>query len=225
MKKHIKVVLGLIISLAAVLLPAKFTMADTTTGTVLRSQVEQRALNMINFTWTYDSSKNSIIAPLNSAYVTQPKQFIGQTISTEIGIPYCWGGSDSLDSASYGASWTNFKDAISNGAYAGNVNADAARGYISGTAGLDCSGFVQASYNIPGYKLSTSTLFNKYFTKIDLSHIKHMDILNYPGNHVVIFDKWGTFNGISGAFTYEATPDQTYGGIMGTKKYFISMNK
>jgi SH3-like domain-containing protein len=50
-----------------------------------------------------------------------------------------------------------------------------------------------------------------------------MDILDKPGDHAVIFDKWGTLNGVSGAYTYEATTDQTYGGIQGTKRYFISM--
>ena len=51
-----------------------------------------------------------------------------------------------------------------------------------------------------------------------------MDILDKPGDHVVIFDKWGTLSGIQGAFTYESTPDQIYGGIQGAKRYFISMN-
>ncbi|MBZ9687016.1 SH3 domain-containing protein [Clostridium estertheticum] len=52
-----------------------------------------------------------------------------------------------------------------------------------------------------------------------------MDILDKPYDHVVIFDKWGTYNGTYGAFTYESTPDCIYGGIQGTKKYFISMNE
>jgi uncharacterized protein YraI len=89
---------------------------------------------------------------------------------------------------------------------------------------MDCSGFVQAAFNIADYKQSTTTLLNNYFTKIDINSLQHMDILDKPGDHVVIFDKWGTLNGINGAFTYEATPDQTYGGIQGTKRYFISMN-
>ncbi|MDP4090795.1 MAG: SH3 domain-containing protein, partial [Bacillota bacterium] len=87
-----------------------------------------------------------------------------------------------------------------------------------------CSGFVQAAFNIQDYKQSSTTLLNNYFTKIDMSSLQHMDILDKPGDHVVIFDKWGTLNGISGAFTYEATTDQYYGGIQGTKRYFLSMN-
>jgi SH3-like domain-containing protein len=51
-----------------------------------------------------------------------------------------------------------------------------------------------------------------------------MDILNKPGYHVAMFDKWGTKNGVYGAYTYEATTNQYYGGIQGTKRYFMSMN-
>ena len=67
-------------------------------------------------------------------------------------------------------------------------------------------------------------MFDKYFTKINLSDIKHMDILDRPGDHVLIFDKWGTLNGVNGAFTYESTWDQLLGGIQGTKKYFVALD-
>ena len=226
MKKNIKAITRILAVLSTLfLVPVNFAFAVEAPASITRSQVEQRALSMINLNWTYNSSNNSTIAPTNSGYVKQPAQLNGQTVASEVGIPYCWGGFDGIDTSSYNASWTSFKDAISKGAYAGNVNTDGGMGYIPGTAGIDCSGFVQATYNIPGYKLSTSTMFDKYFIKINLSDIKHMDILDHPGDHVVLFDKWGTFNGVYGAFTYESTPDQTYGGIMGTKKYFMSMNE
>ncbi len=224
MKNKLKAIISILISTTAILSPMQLVTASTSSSTILRSQVEKRALSMINLNWTYDSSKNFTIAPNKVSYVTQPKQLIGKSVSVQTGIPYCWGGLDGLNSSSYNATWTSFQDAIDKGAYAGNVKS-AGLGYITGTAGLDCSGFVQAAYNIPGYKLSTSTLFDKYFVKINITDLKHMDIIDHPGDHVVIFDKWGTQNGIKGAFTYEATPDQTYGGIMGTKKYFISMNE
>lgn len=194
-------------------------------NSITRSQAEQRALGMTNLTWTYSSLKNGNI-PLNqSQYITQPAQLKNVTTAQMTGIPYNWGGQDGLNSYSIGASWTNFVDAINQGAYAGNVNTDGGRGYIPGTAGIDCSGFVQATFNIIDYKISTSTIFDKYFTKINISDLKHMDILDHPGDHVVVFDRWGTLNGISGAYTYESTPDQTFGGIQGTKKYFISLNE
>jgi uncharacterized protein YraI len=178
---------------------------------------------MINYTWDYSSARNGVIDPNYASLVTKPAQLANVSDGQVTGIPYNWGGLDSPYSTSTNAPWTSFGDAVSKGAYTGNVNADAGYGYIKGTAGLDCSGFVQAAFNINDWKLSTSTLFNTYFQKIALSDLKHMDILDKPGSHVVIFDRWGTWNGIEGAYTYEATPDQTRGGIQGTKKYFISM--
>lgn len=133
---------------------------------------------------------------------TQPKQLNNVTIAQETGIPYDWGGIDGLNSTSYSMPWTNFLDAVDKGAYVGNVNTEAGYGYIVGTAGIDCSGFIQASFNINTSKLSTSTLFDSCFIKININDIKHMDILDKPGDHVVIFDKWGIQNGDS----YENCP-------------------
>ncbi|AKN32003.1 peptide-binding protein [Clostridium carboxidivorans P7] len=192
---------------------------------ITRSEAEQRALNMINLSWNYSSDKNGVLLANYNSSVTQPSQLKDAAAVTTTGIPYNWGGQDSLDSNSYGSPWSNFLDAVNKGAFTGNVNTEAGFGYISGTAGIDCSGFVQATFNVKDSKLSTSSMFDTYFTKINLNDIKHMDILDKPYDHVVIFDKWGTQNGVTGAFTYESTPDQTYGGIQGTKKYFISMDE
>lgn len=213
-----------LISSAILLSPFAKTFAAVQTS-VTRSQAEQRALNIINLKWTYSSSLNGVKPSSYASVITQPTQLKNVSNAVMTGIPYDWGALDSLDSSSYSAPWTNFLTAISNGAFAGNVNTSSPYGYIGGTAGIDCSGFVQSVFNINDYKLSTSTMFNQYFTKINLSDLKHMDILDKPGDHVVIFDSWGSQNGVQGAFTYEATPDQTYGGIQGTKKYFISINE
>ncbi len=194
-------------------------------SSITRSAAEQRALDMINLNWNYSSDKNGTLPTDYASSITKPSQFKDTSAVTTTGIPYNWGGEDSLDSNSYNSPWENFLDAVNKGAYIGNVNTQAGYGYIPGTAGIDCSGFVQATFNIKDSKLSTSSLFNSYFTKINLNDIKHMDILNKPYDHVVIFDSWGTLNGVNGAFTYESTPDQTYGGIQGTKKYFISMDE
>jgi uncharacterized protein YraI len=190
---------------------------------ITRSQVDQRATSIMDLTWTYSSSKNSSINSKYASDVTLPKQFKGVTTAQFTGIPYAWGGIDGIDTNSYDAPWTSFLDAVNKGAFTGNVNTTSGLGYVPGTAGMDCSGFVQAAFNIVDYKQSTTTLLSNYFTQISLSNLQHMDILDKPGTHVVIFDKWGTLNGVSGAYTYESTTDQTYGGIQGTKKYFMSM--
>lgn len=224
MKKFFSAFLSLLLLLSLTPFNQKAVRAAEVTQ-ITRAQAEQRALNMIDLKWTYSRDKNSNLSPYNLNLVTQPDQ-LKSVISDEMkGIPYNWGGLDGLDTNSINAPWTSFLDAVNKGAYTGNVNTEAGYGYISGTAGIDCSGFVQAAYNIHDYKISTSTMFNKYFTKIDIKDIKHMDILNKPYDHVVIFDRWGTLNGVYGAFTYESTPDTTYGGIQGTKRYFLSMNE
>lgn len=204
-------------------LPARKVQAASQTP-ISRSQVRERAERIVNLTWTYSADKNSRIDTQYSANVTLPKQLQGVTTAQFTGIPYNWGGIDGIDTNSYKAPWTNFLEGVNKGAFTGNVNSKSGIGYVPGTAGMDCSGFAQAAFNIKDYKQSTTTLLNNYFTKIDINDLKPMDILDKPGDHVVIFDKWGTLNGINGAFTYEATPDQTYGGIQGTKRYFISMN-
>lgn len=190
---------------------------------ISRSSAEERALNMINLSWTYSKDRNSKLDANVANIVVAPNQFNGIDTAVMTGIPYDWGGLDTIDTSTFGTPWGNFIDAVNKGAFTGNSSSSGGIGYVNGTAGVDCSGFVQAVFNIKGTKLSTSTLFNQYFSPIPLSDIKHMDILNYPGHHVVIFDRWGTKNGVTGAYTYEATTNQTYGGIQGTKKYFISL--
>lgn len=224
LKRIGSIFLGLVLAATTAISPFQAVNASSQTP-ITRNQVEQRALNMINLTWTFNSSKNTNISPNWASAVKMPAQFQGVTSAQEVGIPYTWGGLDSLDMASYNAPWTNFIDAINQGAYAGNVQTDYNYGYIPGTAGLDCSGFVQAAFNIHDYKQSTQTLLQNYFTQINMSDIKPMDILDNPSSHVAIFVNWGYQNGVYGAFTYEATPDQTYGGIQGTKKYFESMSE
>lgn len=222
MRKLFKRIVCSILMLSSILFTNQIKASAA--GAITRSQAENRALNMINLTWTYDRSENSNVNSNYTSYVTQPSQLNNTDRAQEKGIPYNWGGQDSLDSHSLNAPWDNFLEAINRGAFAGNVDITDGYSYIPGTAGIDCSGFVQAVFNIDDYKISTSTMFDKYFKRIDLNSIKHMDILDRPGDHVVIFDRWGTLDGISGAFTYESTPDTAFGGIMGTKQYFVTMD-
>lgn len=224
MKRYKSLFLAALFAVATVVTPMSIVSASTVQTPITRAQAEQRALSMINLTWTYSASNNGTIDPDYAPSVTQPKQFANVSTTQVTGIPYDWGGQDSLDSNSTDAPWANFIDAINKGAYAGNVNTTVGQQYVPTTAGIDCSGFVQSAFNIQDYKLSTSTMFDKYFTKINLSDIKHMDILDRPGDHVVIFDRWGSLNGVQGAFTYESTYEDVFGGIQGTKRYFLTMD-
>lgn len=90
--------------------------------TITRSQVEQRAISMVDLTWTYSADKNSNIDPKYISSVTLPKQLQGVTTAQFTGIPYDWGGIDGVDTYSYNAPWTSFLDAVNKGAFTGNVN-------------------------------------------------------------------------------------------------------
>lgn len=59
-----------------VLSPLLFTnqIKASAAGAITRSQAENRALDMINLTWTYDISKNSYVDSNYTGYVTQPSQ-------------------------------------------------------------------------------------------------------------------------------------------------------
>ncbi|OPJ62880.1 SH3 domain-containing protein [Clostridium oryzae] len=219
-----KAVLSVLTILTSTLSISTLNVNAVTLPSISRDKAEKRALKIINLSWNYTAAKNSKINSKYAKNVMLPKQFQGVKKTEAKGIPYNWGGMDGVDTHSYNAPWTNFIDAVTKGAFTGNIDTDSRLGYISGTAGMDCSGFVQSVFDITGSRQSSSTLLNTYFEKINLDDIKHMDILDKPGTHVVIFDKWGTQNGVYGAFTYESTPDQTYGGIQGTKKYFMSLN-
>jgi uncharacterized protein YraI len=225
LKKIKKGILGVLLATCLLLSLSLIQSTAQAQIPITRGVAEARALQMINLKWTFQSWRNANMETSLRAMVTHPTQLRNITSAQMTGIPYNWGGLDGLDSKSYGQTWNNFLDAVSQGAYTGNVNTSGGLGYIKGTAGLDCSGFVQAVFNIKDSKQSTSTLLNHYFKRIGMGELRKMDILVYPGHHAVVFDRWGTQNGVEGIFTYEATPDTHYGGIQGTKRYFRSMNE
>jgi uncharacterized protein YraI len=225
LKKTMKGILGILLASWVLLSLSVNESTAKAQVPISRETAESRALQMINLKWTFQSWKNSNIDENLRSLVTHPTQLRDITSGQMTGIPYNWGGLDGIDSKSYGQTWNHFLDAVNQGAYAGNVNTAGGLGYIKGTAGVDCSGFVQAVFNIKDVKQSTSTLLNHYFKRINMGELRKMDILVYPGNHAIVFDRWGTQNGVEGIFTYEATPDTHYGGIQGTKRYFRSMNE
>lgn len=125
-------------------------------SSMTRDEAEQRALSIINYQWTCNVSNRKSISG-----VTIPDYLRNVTLPySAVGIPYCWGGFDSLDSSSQPGSWNDFLSAIAYGANAGNVNCSG--GYKSGTAGLDCSGFVSAVIAL-GSHWPTTTLASKYY--------------------------------------------------------------
>ncbi|MDP4089184.1 MAG: SH3 domain-containing protein, partial [Bacillota bacterium] len=108
MKRKWTIVLASLVAVTSVMtVPARKASAAAQTP-ITRSQVEQRAISLVDLSWTYSSDKNSYIDPKYASSVTLPKQFQGVTTAQFTGIPYAWGGIDGVDTHSYNAPWTSF---------------------------------------------------------------------------------------------------------------------
>jgi hypothetical protein len=115
-----------------------------------RSGVRTRAMQMVDYTWTWHTTYDYLATGQSRATMgaTAPDHFATLVEgSTVHGIPYCWGGWDSLWTYSDNWQWTSFGGALTKyypnkGPLVGNINSAA---WISGTAGIDCSGFVAAA--------------------------------------------------------------------------------
>lgn len=164
-------------------------------NSIKRSTAFKRGLDIINYVWDYNYYKNGEI---DNNEIKPPRFLKGIKEAKISGIPYCWGGYLSIDISNI-PNVKNFADAIDRGFTAGNVMC---RGeYKDFTAGLDCSGFVSAVYNL-NEKCSTQSL-KYYFDPIDIKDIKPMDIFNSEKNHTFIYIKesWDK----KGIVTMEAT--------------------
>lgn len=140
------------------------------------------AIDCCNLTWTYKAS--NAVNP-NSNNVTVPDYLSGVSKpSSQTGIPYCWGGFDGTSSSS-SSTWLNFSDAMNNNKFAGNINTNG--NYKSGTAGLDCSGFVSSSAGF-SQKLGTSNLASSQYTQaISSSSRRAYDMYVKSGSHVLYY--------------------------------------
>lgn len=158
--------------------------ADPTFPT--RSDVQKRADAMINLTWSYKSTNAE---NPNTTTVTKPTHLaaVKSFPSTQVGIPYCWGGFDGIDRSS-SSSWGSFTGAMAANQFAGNVNCDALSYRSPGTAGVDCSGFVSAALGLTS-KYNTSGLYNNIGV-IKTTSPLNMDFYVVPGWHVLFFSSW-----------------------------------
>lgn len=159
----------------------------------------KRGMDIINHVWEYNSAGNgnkqeeSVIIP----------GYLKNINRTRVcGIPYCWGGYLSTDKSNSSYA-DNFDDAIKKGYTAGNVHCSGK--YIERTAGLDCSGFVSAVFDLPD-KCSTKTMYT-CFDEISFSDLKPMDILNSEGKHCYVY--LGKSQDGKGIITMEASVDRS----------------
>lgn len=146
------------------------------------STTRENAQNCCLLNWTY--AANNAVNP-NPTNVTTPDYLSSASKpSTQMGIPYCWGGFDGLNTSS-SSSWSNFIDAMNKSKFAGNINTSTS-GYKSGTAGLDCSGFISSTAGF-SYKLSTTDLASSTYSKEVTDGRNLYDIYVKSGKHVLYY--------------------------------------
>lgn len=120
--------------------------------------------------------------------------------ATNIGVPYKWGGFDSLES---------FAAGVRAGRAAGDLytaekrrkGGDAVSPYA---VGIDCSGFISRCWKLPR-KHSTDTLLSICKPLAAPADLLPGDIMNAAGGHVLLFAKW-TDDAKTKALFYEAEP-------------------
>lgn len=170
-----------------------------------RTTAYNRAYDITAYSWTFNSANRT---PTTSTTVSPDYLASAATGFVSTGIPYCWGGFDSLDTSSSKSYWSNFAGGLAAGKDAGNIHTSG-HNWISSTVGLDCSGFISAIYGF-SYKFSTGMLAsdpNTPFKPSSYSLLQPGDIANDAGNHVWVYisKKYDSANNLVGYYTREAT--------------------
>jgi hypothetical protein len=116
------------------------------------------------------------------------------------GMPYKWGGFDTIES---------FEAGIKAGKAAGDIY-DSQKRKLGGASvsshavGIDCSGFISRCWKLAS-KQSTETLPSLCKALPSVADLKPGDIMNAPGGHVILFAKWLDDQKTSALF-YESSP-------------------
>ena len=190
-------------AVAAIISKEQSVLPTKSVTTLSREQVRTRAVTMANTAWLLQRANR--VYPENAA--PPPYILLAQVPTTGLsmtGIPYCWGGMNGCDNAGTAEYMKSFASRITarygdNLYAAGNVR-NAGLGYISGTAGLDCSGFVGSAYGMT-VKRATSWFLSNAGTVINRSELQPMDMLVKDG-HIMLFVSVST----SGTYTiYDCT--------------------
>ena len=157
-----------------------------------REEAKQRAFDMAVCEWTLkkthtDTSKaeKGVVLPREIAF--QKKQHAGESSWSETmkGLPYCWGGFYALDTGVGGKTFGSMLkkwDAV-----AGNINPTGYLKYL--TLGVDCSGYAGAVLGFTK-KYNTSALSDIGSGVSDVKALQQMDLIVYPGEHVILFCEW-----------------------------------
>ena len=176
---------------------------------ISRTMALTRARYMANYSWSLREINKRPHSQIRlPAYIRNGT--VGKTVK---GIPYCWGGFNGYESEGTNEAKLSFNTAKNN-KRAGNTNNE--NGFISASAGVDCSGYVSSTYNF-------SNKQGTYYFRDDLGHslnnvgnLKQMDFavsIDTTGSvssrvrHIVLFDRKAS--GGQGYYIYDSTTDST----------------
>lgn len=138
---------------------------------------------------TCDRYKKVGFEPAKPALNSQGTSIVRVYGRIETGLPYLWGGGDSI---------AQFKDKIAQGKPAGNICTSRDYRKVNGkkvytltdavgVAGVDCSGFVTRALGYPArVKHVTSDFGPQLSVQITVNEIKPGDIANKAGSHVMM---------------------------------------
>ena len=182
--------------------------ASNASVSVTRETALDRAYQMCGTGWVYNPE--TMFTPTTT--VTCAPEHLAKITSAKTvgGIPYCWGGMNGLDTATYSGSsagyMQNFSDCLTSGKTAGNIST-VSQGWVGGTFGIDCSGFICATFKIPK-KVGTSDLPD-YFTECSSwSSVQAGDVGIKTGHTFMIRHVYSSStSGIYTIGTYESTLD------------------
>ena len=166
-------------------------LACTDAISVSRTEARQRADAMAEYEWllkkthtlTSKSEKGVTLPRDISYYKAQNADKSSWSVEMK-GIPYCWGGFYALDT---GFGKTTFTEVLGKNYVAGNIEPIGDYKYM--TAGLDCSGYVSAVFGFTSKK-NTGALACLGSAVSDVKNLKEMDLLVWPGEHIIFFCQW-----------------------------------
>ncbi|MCL5942102.1 MAG: hypothetical protein M1325_00995 [Actinobacteria bacterium] len=158
---------------------------------VTRDTIMNNTVQMNNYRWYYSlNSWDYYYIPVDTNKVTRPT-WLSYTMTGDYvtAIPYAWGGFDTDVTHSTNTSWLDYGDAMSKDRFAGNINTSTG-GYQSGTAGVDCSGYVGRAWTLTAYKRNDKQIVDSFGVEIAKTSIGPGDAADWYGHHILILGDW-----------------------------------
>ena len=168
---------------------------------ITRQQIIQNAKSYLNVNWTLSKSNyhggqsdSWNYCAANKGSWRLPRTLTGRVGQTIAGVPYAWGGYQSV---------ADFQRLIKSGGWAGNICVNKV---LSNVAGVDCAGFVSQALQAGAYYLAHITGLGRISTPINWSQLGPGDLLLKSGSHVALFDAFANLRTLDGGvWVYEST--------------------